>query len=59
MLLLLIAFIICLKNKSIILTTAFVAYSIQSFANINVIQVVPIYFIILGLILSQSKELTK
>lgn len=59
MLLLLIAFIICLKKKNIVLTTAFVAYSIQAFVNINVIQIVPIYFIIFGLILSQSKELTK
>ena len=57
MLLLLVTFIICLKNKNIVLTSAFVAYSIQSFANINVIQVVPIYFIIIGLILSQTKEL--
>ena len=49
---------ICLKYKNIVLTSAFVAYSIQAFANINVIQVVPIYFIIIGLILSQTKELT-
>ena len=54
----LITIIICLKYKNIVLTSAFVAYSIQAFANINVIQVVPIYFIIIGLILSQTKELT-
>ena len=58
MLLLLIASLVCLKYKNIVLTSAFVAYSIQAFANINVIQVVPIYFIIIGLILSQTKELT-
>lgn len=57
MLLLLITFIICLKKKNIILLTAFVAYSIQAFANINVMQVAPIYFILIGLILSESKEL--
>lgn len=58
MLLLLITSLVCLKYKNIVLTSAFVAYSIQAFANINVIQVVPIYFIIIGLILSQTKELT-
>ena len=59
MLLLLITFIICIKKKNIVLTSTFVAYSIQAFVNINVIQIVPIYFIIIGLILSQTKELTK
>ena len=59
MILLLITFIICIKKKNIVLTSAFVAYSIQAFVNINVIQIVPIYFIIIGLILSQTKELTK
>ena len=58
MLILLITSLVCLKYKNIVLTSAFVAYSIQAFANINVIQVVPIYFIIIGLILSQTKELT-
>ena len=58
MLLLLITSLVCLKYKNIVLTSAFAAYSIQAFANINVIQVVPIYFIIIGLILSQTKELT-
>lgn len=59
MILLLITFMICIKKKNIVLTSAFVAYSIQAFVNINVIQIVPIYFIIIGLILSQTKELTK
>lgn len=34
------------------LLSGFVAYSIQAFANISVIQVAPIYYIIIGLILS-------
>ena len=59
MILLLVTFIICIKKKNIILLSAFVAYSIQAFANINVTQVAPIYFIIIGLILSQTKELAK
>ena len=32
----------------------FIAYSIQAFANINVLQVAPMYYIIMGLILSQK-----
>lgn len=39
-------------NLVIILLGGFVAYSIQAFANINVLQVTPIYYIIIGLILS-------
>ncbi len=58
MLLLIITFLICLKCKNIILCTTFVAYSIQAFANINVIQVAPIYYIIIGLILSLQKNNT-
>ena len=33
----------------------FIAYSIQAFANINVIQITPMYFIIMGLILSYEE----
>lgn len=41
------------KNELVMLLLGgFVAYSIQAFANINVLQVTPIYFIIIGLILS-------
>lgn len=50
-------FIVGLKTKDnlvIMLLGGFVAYSIQSFANISVIQVAPIYYIIIGLILSQK-----
>lgn len=46
------------KNKlGLLLLSGFVAYSIQAFANISVIQVAPIYYIIIGLILSIDKEL--
>lgn len=59
----LITFIIGLKSKEsiiFILLSGFVAYSIQAFANISVIEVAPIYYIIIGLILSSStsKSLT-
>lgn len=48
------------KNKlGILLLSVFVAYSIQAFANISVIQVAPIYYIILGLILSLKEEPSK
>lgn len=41
------------KNKLVMLLFAgFVGYSIQAFGNINVIQVAPIYYVIIGLILS-------
>lgn len=55
LLLCLFAFIKGLKFKSklgVLLLSGFVAYSIQAFANISVIQVAPIYYIIIGLILS-------
>ena len=49
-----------LKNKlGILLLSGFVAYSIQAFANINVIQVAPIYYVIIGLILSIKEEPNK
>ena len=35
---------------------AFIGYSIQAFINISVIDVAPYYFIIIGLILSESGE---
>lgn len=45
------------NNKLIfLLLSGFVAYSIQGFANISVIQVAPIYFVIIGLILSESSR---
>lgn len=40
------------ENLVMLLLGGFVAYSIQAFANINVLQVTPIYYIIIGLILS-------
>ena len=47
---------ICSKNKLIfILFGGFLAYSIQAFANISVVQVAPIYYIIIGLILSYKE----
>ena len=59
----LITFIRGLKSKNkyiILLLSGFVAYSIQAFVSISVIQVAPIYYIIMGLILSSStsKSLT-
>lgn len=51
----LLTFIKGIKNKdnlSIILLGGFIAYSIQAFSNIDVIQVAPIYYVIIGLILS-------
>ena len=55
LLLCLLTFIKGLKSKeklSFILLGGFVAYSVQAFANISVVQVAPIYYIIIGLILS-------
>lgn len=51
----LLTFIKGLKSKNnlvIMLLGGFVAYSIQAFANISVVQVAPIYYIIIGLILA-------
>ena len=51
----LLTFIRGLKTKDnlvILLLGGFVAYSIQAFANISVLQVAPIYYVIIGLILS-------
>ena len=62
LLLCLLTFIKGLKsnNKLIfILLSGFVAYSIQAFANISVIQVAPIYFVIIGLILSENRRTNK
>ena len=58
LLLCLLVFICGLKNKSIlncILLSAFVGYSIQAFASISVIQVAPIYYIIMGMIVSLKR----
>lgn len=44
------------SDLGIIILSGFVAYSIQAFANISVIQVAPIYYIIIGLILSIKKN---
>ena len=55
----LLTFIKGLKSKNkleTILLAGFVAYSIQAFANISVIQVAPIYYIIIGLMLSIKQE---
>lgn len=55
LLLCLLTFIKALRSKCdlvIILLGGFVAYSIQAFANISVLQVAPIYYVIIGLILS-------
>ena len=55
LLLCLLTFIKALKTKNdliIILLGGFVAYSIQAFANLSVIQIAPIYYIIIGLILA-------
>ena len=59
LLLCLLTFIKGLKLNSklgIILLSSFVVYSIQAFANISVIQVAPIYYVIIGLILSIKEE---
>lgn len=56
----LLTFIIGLKSKEkgvMILLCGFVAYSIQAFANISVITVAPKYYIIIGLILQNSKNI--
>ena len=64
LILLLYTFIHGLKSNNkyiLILLCGFVAYSIQAFANISVIHVAPIYYIIIGLILSdvnKDKSLT-
>ena len=53
--LLLLTFIHGLKSKNnllFILFGGFIAYSIQAFANISVVQVAPIYYLLIGLILS-------
>ena len=45
------------KNKEVsILLGGFVTYSIQAFSNISVITVAPIYYVIIGLILSFTKN---
>lgn len=55
----LLVFIVGLKLKSeigIILLSGFIGYSIQAFGNISVIQVAPIYYIIMGMIVSEYKK---
>ena len=55
----LLTFIKGLKSENkleTILLAGFVAYSIQAFANISVIQVAPIYYIIIGLMFSIKQE---
>lgn len=62
LLLCLLTFINGLKSKDklvLIIFSGFVAYSVQAFANISVIQVAPIYYIIIGLILSQNNNQTE
>ena len=57
-LLCLFTFIKGLKTKDnlvILIFGGFVAYSIQAFGNINVLQVAPIYYVIIGLILSNKQ----
>lgn len=57
LLLCLLVFIKGLKTKDnlkIILLGGFVSYSVQAFGNISVIQVAPIYYIIMGLLLSND-----
>lgn len=59
LLLCLLTFIEGLRSKNnlmIILLGGFVAYSIQAFANLSVIQVAPIYYIIIGLMLSLKEQ---
>ena len=56
----LLTFISGLKSKSktvFMLLCGFVAYSVQAFANISVIQIAPIYFVIIGLILSLKERI--
>lgn len=58
LLLCLLTFIKGLKSKDrlvLALLSGFVAYSIQAFANISVVQVAPIYYLLIGLILSQKQ----
>jgi len=58
LLLCLLTFIHGLKSKynlGLMLLGGFVAYSVQAFANISVIQVAPIYYVIMGLILSNKE----
>lgn len=62
LILLLFTFITGLKSEDkgvMILLCGFVAYSIQAFANISVITVAPIYYIMIGLILSDIKTKSK
>lgn len=57
-LLCLFTFIKGLKTKDnlvMLIFGGFVAYSIQAFGNINVLQVTPIYYVIIGLILSSKQ----
>ena len=60
--LLLYTFIHGLKSNNqyiLMLLCGFVAYSVQAFTNISVIEVAPIYYIIIGLILGDvNKEKT-
>lgn len=59
LLLCLLVFIKGLKSNDkliILLLAGFVAYSIQAFSNISVIQVAPIYYVIMGLMLVNEKE---
>ena len=52
-------FISALKSRdklNFILLGGFIAYSIQGLVNINVIQITPIYYLIMGLILCLNKE---
>ena len=45
------------KNKSMfVLFSGFIAYSIQAFTNINVVQVAPVYYVIIGLMLSINEK---
>ena len=59
LLLCLLTFIKGLKSKDVkyfAVFGGFVGYSIQAFANLSVIQVAPIYYILIGLILSEQKN---
>ncbi len=54
LILLAITFFKGLKQRNKVLLFAFVAFSIQGFANINMLTTTPIYFIIIGFILSME-----
>ena len=59
MLLVILTFIKCIKSKNKhinLLFSGFLAYLIQGVTNINVIYVTPIFFLIMGLILSIKEE---